>query len=77
MINVRLTNTFDLDSNQIVKSAVADIEEKLGARGRVLLRPSGTEPVLRVMVEGEEGGAVAAFAKELSEIVLQEVAGSD
>jgi phosphoglucosamine mutase len=77
MINVRLTNTFDLDSNQTVKSAVADIEEKLGARGRVLLRPSGTEPVLRVMVEGEEGGAVAAFAKELSEIVLQEVAGSD
>ncbi|HAO88680.1 MAG TPA: phosphoglucosamine mutase, partial [Gammaproteobacteria bacterium] len=53
------------------------IEEKLGTRGRVLLRPSGTEPVLRVMVEGEEGDTVATYAKELSEIVLQEVNGSD
>ena len=77
MINVKLTNTFELESNQNVKSAVANIEEKLGTKGRVLLRPSGTEPVLRVMVEGEEGDTVATYAKELSEIVLQEVNGSD
>lgn len=77
MINVKITNTFELKSNQNVKSAVANIEEKLGTKGRVLLRPSGTEPVLRVMVEGEEGDTVATYAKELSEIVLQEVNGSD
>jgi phosphoglucosamine mutase len=41
MINVRLTNTFDLDSNQTVKSAVADIEEKLVQGGGYCLRPSG------------------------------------
>ena len=77
MVNVKLMNSFDLESNQNVKSAVANIEEKLGTMGRVLLRPSGTEPVLRVMVEGEEGDTVATYAKELSEIVLQEVNGSD
>lgn len=77
MINVKLANSFDLASNQNVKTAVAKIEEKLGATGRVLLRPSGTEPVLRVMVEGENGDIVAQLAQELSELVSQEVKRSN
>jgi phosphoglucosamine mutase len=53
--------------------AVASVEAKLGNKGRVLLRSSGTEPVLRVMVEGEDSDVVNRFAKELSDQVAEEV----
>ncbi len=52
-----------------VTSAVAAAEAELGADGRVLLRPSGTEPVVRVMVEGRDGGQVARLVEALAETV--------
>ena len=55
-------------------SAVSDVESKLGKNGRVLLRPSGTEPVLRVMVEGEDIDVVDKLVVELSEVVATEFA---
>ena len=45
------------------------MESQLGDHGRVLLRPSGTEPVVRVMVEGPEAGAVERHARELAGVV--------
>ena len=74
MINVKLGNGLDVTDNARIKQAVGDIERRLGKSGRVLLRPSGTEPVVRVMVEGEDKETVAAFAHELSEVVAAEVA---
>jgi phosphomannomutase len=50
---------------------VAEVEEKLQGRGRVLLRPSGTEPLLRVMVEGEQEEEVQRLAEEIAELVTQ------
>lgn len=73
MINVPVSKKIDLDSNQGVRSAVAQVEEKLDGRGRVLLRASGTEPVIRVMVEGEQGELVSALAKELADSVREVV----
>jgi phosphoglucosamine mutase len=52
-----------------VRAAVGAVEAKLAARGRVLLRPSGTEPVVRVMVEGERADEVEHFAALLAEAV--------
>ena len=52
-----------------VSAAVGDVEGKLAGRGRVLLRPSGTEPVVRVMVEGEDAGEVAGHAEALAKVV--------
>ena len=49
--------------------AVADVEERLGGRGRVLLRYSGTEPLCRVMVEGEDEDVVRKLAHELAALV--------
>jgi phosphoglucosamine mutase len=69
MINVRLPSRQDVTGNQAVMAAVAEVENELGRSGRVLLRPSGTEPVIRVMVEGEDGAIVAKLAQELSEVV--------
>lgn len=74
MINVRLGEKQDVSNHKIVLSAVAKAEEELGHSGRVLLRPSGTEPVIRVMVEGEDDQIVERLAKELSEVVSTVVA---
>ena len=76
MINVNLSSAVDIGSNEAVQSAVSDIESRLGKSGRVLLRPSGTEPVVRVMVEGEDGDIVEQLARELSDVVASEVANA-
>ena len=69
MINVRRNKDVDVAKDETILAASAAVEEELAGRGRVLLRPSGTEPVVRVMVEGENGELVATKAKQLAEIV--------
>jgi len=73
MHNVKLAQRFDLDAAPAVRDAVAVVEEKLAGRGRVLLRPSGTEPVVRVMVEGEDGVLVQTLCSELADVVKRAV----
>jgi len=58
MINVRLDEKLDIDSCQSVQKAVQQAEKELAGTGRVLLRASGTEPVIRVMVEGQDAAQV-------------------
>ena len=72
MINVRLGQDPNVSASQSVRDAVSGVEDKLQGRGRVLLRPSGTEPVLRVMVEGEDADLVARLARELADVVAAE-----
>ena len=72
MINVRLGQNPNVSASQSVRDAVSGVEAKLQGRGRVLLRPSGTEPVLRVMVEGEDADLVAQLAHELAGVVAAE-----
>ncbi|MDX9874861.1 MAG: phosphoglucosamine mutase [Spongiibacteraceae bacterium] len=69
MVNVRVPRRVDPVELPEVKSAVADAEAKLAGRGRVLLRASGTEPVVRVMVEGEDATLVSTLCHELAEVV--------
>lgn len=69
MINVRLTEKKDVVGLPEVQAAVADIEKRLGDRGRVLLRPSGTEPLVRVMVEGDDADWISGLAQELAQTV--------
>jgi phosphoglucosamine mutase len=66
MINVRIGGKVDLADYPELDKAVAAVEATLGARGRVLLRPSGTEPVVRVMIEGEDAGEVETLCQGLS-----------
>jgi len=72
LINVRLARRTDVLSLPRVQDAVAGIEQALGDRGRVLLRASGTEPVLRVMVEGHDPGQVKSLAEQLAGLVEEE-----
>jgi phosphoglucosamine mutase len=74
MINVRLPKKVDISGDAEINQAVADAEKKLDGRGRVLLRPSGTEPLIRVMVEGEDNELVNSLAVDIAEIVKQRIA---
>jgi phosphoglucosamine mutase len=69
LINVRVDRGFDWKASAAISTACDAAQAKLGQTGRLLLRPSGTEPVLRVMVEGEQGELVAAIAAELAATV--------
>ena len=68
LVNVRLTGTPDLHA-PAVREAAARAEAELAGRGRVLLRPSGTEPVVRVMVEGEDRAHVQGLADSIAAAV--------
>ncbi len=69
LVNVKVSRGFDWKSHASIAAAQADVEKALEGRGRVLLRPSGTEPVLRVMVEGEPRAAIEAAAQEIAAAV--------
>jgi len=69
LINVDVTEVVDLASNQAIQAAVADIESQLGDEGRVLLRASGTEPVIRVMVEGRDATLINQLATQLASVI--------
>ncbi|WP_330924325.1 phosphoglucosamine mutase [Candidatus Sororendozoicomonas aggregata] len=74
MINVHVAKRKDLMSVPAITEAVASSETALAGRGRVLLRPSGTEPVIRVMVEGENADEVKRHAKQLVAVVEKALA---
>jgi phosphoglucosamine mutase len=69
MINVPLTRSIDLDAAPAVQAALKSAEARLAGKGRILLRPSGTEPVVRVMVEGEDEQQVSSEADQLASVV--------
>ena len=73
MINVPVTTQVDLGSVPEVQAAVTSAEQRLAGRGRVLLRSSGTEPVVRVMVEGEDAQQVLEEADQLASVVAAAV----
>ena len=73
MINVRLSKKVDISNNSAINSAVADAEKKLAGRGRVLLRPSGTEPLIRVMAEGDDQALVEQQVQAIAKVVEQQV----
>jgi phosphoglucosamine mutase len=74
MINVSMRERVDLAEFPAIEAAVAATEKALGSRGRVLLRPSGTEPKVRVMVEGEDADTVAGLCRELADVVEEALA---
>ena len=71
MVNVRTGSRMDPGQSPAIRDAVARAEDELADKGRVVLRASGTEPVIRVMVEGEDEHQVVAVAKRLASVVAE------
>jgi phosphoglucosamine mutase len=69
MINVRMSRRFDLKTSAPVQKALGEVEKELAANGRVVLRASGTEPVVRVMIEGRDPVLVARLGQQLADTV--------
>ena len=74
MINVRGSSRDGFMDKAEVKAAMAGVEDKLGGNGRILLRPSGTEPLVRVMIEGKDADQVASLCRELADVVEKAIA---
>ena len=74
LVNVKVPRDFDWQKHKAIARAQSSVEKSLDGKGRVLLRPSGTEPVLRVMVEGEPRAAIESGANSIAAAVRQAAA---
>lgn len=71
MVNVPVVTGFDITKSSVIQEAYNDVVNVLRKEGRVLLRPSGTEPVIRVMVEGPDSVQVQSLANQLAGVVAR------
>ena len=76
MINVPLSGqASDMNGSEAINEAVKSVQDQLGNTGRVILRPSGTEPLIRVTLEGRDESQVKKLAAELADVVRVQLAG--
>jgi phosphoglucosamine mutase len=75
LVNVRIKEKVELNSSPLLNDALKQAENQLKDRGRVLLRPSGTEPLIRVMVEGVDKAEVELLANNLAAVVKEAFVG--
>ena len=73
LVNVKTAKKMTSEADAMIQKAVKAVEDKLGDKGRVLLRASGTEPLIRVMVEGEDATEVENYAQQLAEEVKKAI----
>ena len=70
--NLRVSNKAAVRENAAVQKSVESVRERLGKDGRILLRESGTEPLIRVMVEAPTEGMCAAYTEEVADVIRAE-----
>ena len=73
LLNVRVKERKDIMTLPSVATAIRDVEQKLGDEGRVLIRYSGTEPLLRIMLEGQDKYEITTWANEIGDLVKQQI----
>jgi phosphoglucosamine mutase len=73
LINVKVADKTKLQGNETVKAAIDKVEDEMNGNGRVLVRPSGTEPLVRVMVEAPTEEQCKTYAEEIVEVVKTEL----
>ncbi len=75
LINAKVSSNkkFDYDKNDIIKNKIEELEKEFSGSGRILIRPSGTEPLVRVMIEGENEEYIKTKAKELAMLIEEKL----
>jgi phosphoglucosamine mutase len=73
LLNVRVREKVDLHSVPAIAASIADVERRVSDHGRLLVRYSGTEPLLRVMLEGRDEAEIRAWAQEIIDVVTREI----
>jgi phosphoglucosamine mutase len=73
LLNVKAARPREAETNPAVTAQAAKVAARLGDRGRIVLRPSGTEPVVRIMIEGEDLAEITALAEETADLVAREL----
>lgn len=76
LINVKISRDFDFQNDQVVETCKNEAEQALGNDGRILLRASGTEPLIRVMVEGKDPQQIEYWAEKIAGIIQQQATAS-
>lgn len=72
MVNVRVHSKAGWDENPTILASIAEVEKQLGSDGRVLVRPSGTEPLIRVMAEGPDEQKLKQYVHSIAQVIEQE-----
>ena len=75
LVNAKVNSNkkYDYEKDEEIKKAIKDLEEEFAGNGRVLIRPSGTEPLVRVMIEGEDQAYIQKKAEEVAKIMEQKL----
>ena len=75
LINAKVNSDkkYDFDKDPEIKSEIEKLEKEFSGNGRVLIRPSGTEPLVRVMIEGEDQGYIKTKAEALAKLIEQKL----
>ena len=75
LINAKVSSDkkYDYDKDNTIKEAIEELEQEFAGNGRVLIRPSGTEPLVRVMIEGENQEYITKKAKEIADLIEQKL----
>ncbi|KLV23241.1 phosphoglucosamine mutase [Niallia circulans] len=73
LVNIRVTDKFHVTDNEKVKEVIAKVEQDMNGNGRILVRPSGTEPLVRVMAEAPTEELCEAYVNVISEVVKEEM----
>ncbi|MBQ7090004.1 MAG: phosphoglucosamine mutase, partial [Clostridia bacterium] len=69
--NIKVADKAAVSADEAVQAAIAAVEQKINGNGRVLLRRSGTEPVVRVMVEAETEALCKEYTKEITDVIIE------
>ena len=75
LINAKVDSNkkYDYENNENIKTAIEKLEKEFAGNGRVLIRPSGTEPLVRVMIEGEDQSYITKKAQEIVDLIEKEL----
>lgn len=75
LINAKVSSEkkYDYEKNEDIKSAIEELENEFAGNGRVLIRPSGTEPLVRVMIEGEDQEYITKKAQEIAHLIEEKL----